>query len=228
MWQVLGVVVAVVGSRASVPPPARAEITSLPGWTDPLPSKMTNGWIDAGLPPSGVGTMYFHYWLVESERDPANDPLLLWYQGGPGASSLFGLLVELGPLMLNEESLAGPEYKRTGIPQLVRNPGSWSTQANLLVVDNPPPIGFSFCEPAGPTANGTSCGDWNDELTAAANHAFLVGWIKQFPEFADHEMFLSGESFQQCSLQVDHGHVYRDRIKEWRPLSELQSLGFAG
>jgi hypothetical protein len=58
MWQVLGVVVAVVGSRASVPPPARAEITSLPGWTDPLPSKMTNGWIDAGLPPSGVGTMY--------------------------------------------------------------------------------------------------------------------------------------------------------------------------
>eukprot|EP01046_Picozoa_sp_COSAG06_P099676 COSAG06_NODE_45791_length_352_cov_0.616601_2_plen_55_part_01 len=27
-----------------------------------------------------------HYWLVESEADPQHDPLLVWYQGGPGAS----------------------------------------------------------------------------------------------------------------------------------------------
>jgi hypothetical protein len=56
------------------------------------------------------------------------------YQGGPGASSLFGLLVELGPLMLNDQSLDNPEYKKTGIPQLVRNPASWSAKANLIVV----------------------------------------------------------------------------------------------
>jgi hypothetical protein len=58
----------------------------------------------------------------------------LRYQGGPGASSLFGLLVELGPLMLNDQSLDNPEYKKTGIPQLVRNPASWSAKANLIVV----------------------------------------------------------------------------------------------
>jgi hypothetical protein len=61
-------------------------------------------------------------------------------------------------------------------------------------VDNPPPIGFSFCEPAGPTANGTSCGDWNDELVAEANHKFLIGFLKQFPEYAKTPMYLSGES----------------------------------
>lgn len=96
--------------------------------------------------------------------------------------------------MLNEDSLEGPVYKQTGIPQLVRNPGTWSSKANLLVVDNPPPIGFSYCEPAGPTANGTSCGDWNDDLVAKANHKFLVAWMDEFKDFAGREMYLSGES----------------------------------
>eukprot|EP00035_Acanthoeca_spectabilis_P006526 m.125660 g.125660 ORF g.125660 m.125660 type:complete len:110 (-) comp13548_c0_seq2:1567-1896(-) len=73
----LCVIGAAAGSGALRTPPARAAINSLPGWEGPLPSKMYNGWIDAGLPPSGVGTMYFHYWFVESERDPATDPLLV-------------------------------------------------------------------------------------------------------------------------------------------------------
>ena len=39
-----------------------------------------SGYIDAGLPPSGKGKMYFHYFMVESESDPANDPVLIWYE----------------------------------------------------------------------------------------------------------------------------------------------------
>ncbi len=52
--------------------------------------------------------------------------------GGPGASSLFGLLVELGPLLLNEQSLNNAEFNRTGIPQLQANPNSWSKVAHVL------------------------------------------------------------------------------------------------
>jgi len=30
---------------------------------------------------SGQGEMYAHWLLVESENDPVNDPVVVWYQG---------------------------------------------------------------------------------------------------------------------------------------------------
>eukprot|EP00041_Stephanoeca_diplocostata_P019454 m.419853 g.419853 ORF g.419853 m.419853 type:complete len:463 (-) comp21310_c0_seq1:1157-2545(-) len=195
---------------ASVSPPTRAEIKTLPGWSGELPSRMSNGWIDAGTPPNGNGQMYFHYWFVESESNPATDPVVLWYNGGPGASSLFGLLVELGPLMLNSESLAGAVYNKTGVPQLIYNPYSWSKTANILIVDNPPPVGFSFCTPAGQTGSGTSCGPWNDELVAAANHEFLVGWMHAYPEFSRNQVFITGESYAGIYVPTIARSVLKD------------------
>lgn len=203
-------VAAAVAVSSNQNPTPRDEITSLPGWSGKLPSRMYNGWIDAGVPPNGVGTMFFHYWFVESEGDPSSDPILLWYNGGPGASSLFGLLVELGPLLLNDDSIASSEYHRSGIPQLQRNQFSWSQRANLLIVDNPPPVGFSFCFPAGPAGNGTSCGPWDDSSVAAANHAFLIGWQKQWPEFVGRDVFLSGESYAGIYVPMIADRVLKD------------------
>jgi cathepsin A (carboxypeptidase C) len=77
---------------------ADEEIINLPGWSPkPLPSKQYSGFVDS----NSEGTLKMHYWFIESEADPATAPLLLWFNGGPGASSLYGLLLELGPFMVS-------------------------------------------------------------------------------------------------------------------------------
>jgi len=175
--------------------PAQYEIKSLPGWTGALPSKMYSGFVNVGPPPAQPGTMHMHYWFVESESNPETDPLVLWYNGGPGASSLFGLLVELGPLLLNADSINNQKYNETKIPQLIKNPYSWSKHANILAVQNPPPVGFSYCDPIGPTGKGNSCGPWNDSAVATTNYKFLMGWFEDFPEFKKNDLYYTGESY---------------------------------
>jgi hypothetical protein len=157
--------------------------------------RVFNGFINSGTPPGFPnGTQWMHYWVVESERDPVNDPVLVWYNGGPGATSLFGMLVELGPLLLNVNSFSGSS-NFNGTPAFQRNPFAFSKVATVIALDNPPPVGFSYCDPIGPTGNGSSCGPWNDSSVTAANHAFLTEWINVFPEYADQPMYLMGESY---------------------------------
>jgi carboxypeptidase C (cathepsin A) len=57
------------------------EIVSLPGWEGKLPSRQYSGYLN-------VSSTKLHYWLVESEADPAAAATVLWFNGGPGCSSL--------------------------------------------------------------------------------------------------------------------------------------------
>jgi hypothetical protein len=50
-------------------------ILSLPGWNGNLPSNQYSGYLN-------VSTTHLHYYLVESENDPANDPTVFWFNGG--------------------------------------------------------------------------------------------------------------------------------------------------
>lgn len=46
---------------------------------------------------NGGGTHHLFYWAFESQNNPSTDPVILWMNGGPGASSVvYGLLNENG------------------------------------------------------------------------------------------------------------------------------------
>ena len=57
------------------------------------------------------------------------------------------------------------EYNKSKIPTLFRNPYTWTKFANILILNSPPPVGYSYCDPIGQTGNSSSCGSWNDEQT---------------------------------------------------------------
>ncbi|KAK2023101.1 serine carboxypeptidase [Colletotrichum zoysiae] len=73
------------------------------------------------------------FWFFEARKAPENAPLAIWLNGGPGASSIMGLLEENGPCFVNEDS------KTTRL-----NPWSWNNEVNLLYIDQPTQVGFSY------------------------------------------------------------------------------------
>ena len=73
--------------------PPGALVTRLPGFDGAqLPSKHYAGYVTVN---ETVGSRLYYY-LVESERDPARDPVVLWLNGGPGCSSFDGFVYEHG------------------------------------------------------------------------------------------------------------------------------------
>eukprot|EP01063_Lacrimia_lanifica_P011411 TRINITY_DN1819_c0_g2_i3.p2 TRINITY_DN1819_c0_g2~~TRINITY_DN1819_c0_g2_i3.p2 ORF type:complete len:498 (+),score=201.11 TRINITY_DN1819_c0_g2_i3:65-1558(+) len=173
-----------------------AALVDLPGRESPMLSKMHAGYVDAGVPPSGRGRMMFHYIAFESETDPANAPTVFWYNGGPGASSLFGTFQELGPFFLDADSERTEKYAETGIPTPRANPYSWTKRFNLIALDSPPPIGMSYCTEHGPAGDGYSCGNWTDEAVFKANHAAVTAVMhSEFPQWIKNDLYITGESY---------------------------------
>ncbi|KAK4991611.1 hypothetical protein LTR66_006493 [Elasticomyces elasticus] len=116
---------------------------------------------------------HLFYWFFESRNDPANDPVVLWLNGGPGCSSLTGLFMELGPSFVNKKR--GVDY----------NPSSWNSNASVIFLDQPVNVGYSY-----------SGGSVSNTVAAGKDvYALLALFFKQFPEYAKQSFHISGESY---------------------------------
>jgi len=168
-------------------------IEELPGWEGKLPSKWYSGFLPSGEKEGRK--LFHHYSLILSEGDPETDPLVLWTNGGPGAASIWGLMTELGPFYVSKASIE--QASEDGVPKLFRNRYSWSKHASILVLNGPPPVAYSFCDPPGLDGDGFQCGTepWNDTTTAQTNLNFLESFFEEFPEFQSHSFYLTGESY---------------------------------
>jgi len=149
-------------------------IKELPGLDGTLGTQYS-GYVD--LP----GGLHFHYMFTVSSGNPKTDPLVLWMNGGPGCSSMEGYLYELGPFHFTSESGA------IGNNTLTNNPNTWAQAANVIFLETPLGVGFSYSD----SGNYTT----NDNQTADLNLAFLQGWFKKFPEFQSNDFYVAGESY---------------------------------
>jgi len=56
-----------------------------------------------------------------------------------------------------------------------------------LIINSPPPIGYSYCEHngtnSGQTGDGGSCGTHNDTRTAKGSATYLENWAIAWPEY---------------------------------------------
>uniref|UniRef100_A0A2P2HX72 Carboxypeptidase n=1 Tax=Hirondellea gigas TaxID=1518452 RepID=A0A2P2HX72_9CRUS len=143
-------------------------ITDLPGLDHSTYYKQYSGYLDAG-----TGT-FLHYWFIESK--PSDAPLLLWLNGGPGCSSLDGLINELGPFHVKDDG-----------ETLYNNTASWNTFANIVYIESPACVGFSY--------NINNDCSASDDSTSQRNYNALQSFFAKFPAFRTSPFFVTGESY---------------------------------
>uniref|UniRef100_A0A7N0VIR1 Carboxypeptidase n=1 Tax=Kalanchoe fedtschenkoi TaxID=63787 RepID=A0A7N0VIR1_KALFE len=152
--------------------PQSARVQRLPGFNGSFPSEHYAGYID-------VGKKHLFYYFIQSERDPVKDPVVLWLNGGPGCSSFDGFVYEHGPFDF------GSGKK---LPKLYLNQYSWSKVSNIIYLDSPAGVGFSY-------SDNTNDYETSDLKTASDTHNFLIKWFQQYPDFRPNPFFVAGESY---------------------------------
>jgi carboxypeptidase C (cathepsin A) len=199
------------------------KVHSIPGWNMPLPSAWYSGYLDYELEGEQFHT---HYVLIEAEDDEEDiKPLIYWSNGGPGASSLFGLLTEVGPLLLSDESLKTDEFRATGIPSPLYNPSSWTKLGSILIIDQPAPVGFSYCNDDDTTnPDAQNCGDiaWTDELASLNSYTALQTFFAKNPCWKEKELYLTGESYGGIYIPTLARRIVNDAAT-----NDIQLKGFA-
>ncbi|KAF4719018.1 hypothetical protein FOZ63_000806 [Perkinsus olseni] len=128
--------------------PTALNISDLSDSRDSIQARMLTG--KRTLCPDGSGsqkfgyiqvspiTKYF-YAAIEADKDPASAPTFVYFEGGPGGSSVAAAL-----------QLNGPCIRDFVTRRLRLNLYSWTAQANGVWIDAPAPTGFSV----GPVTRG--------------------------------------------------------------------------
>ncbi|KAJ6539719.1 alpha/beta-hydrolase [Mycena capillaripes] len=111
------------------------------------------------------------FWFFEAEQNAENAPIILTIGGGPGTSGMLNPMAAQGPCIVVEN-------------RTVPNPNRWTEHFNLIALDHPIGVGFSY---------GTQV---NNSRTAAIDaYDFLQKFFHLFPELVGNPFILSGGSY---------------------------------
>ena len=153
----------------------------------------------------GSDSKKIHYMFLESQNDPANDPLVIWFTGGPGCSGLLALSEENGPTYFDEET-----------KELKINDYSWNKKANMIYFEQPAGVGFSI-------AGKESDYKQNDETSGDDNLKALLDWFTKFPEYKNHKFYISGESYGGVYIPFLATNILKYNLTTEKPI-DLQGI----
>lgn len=133
------------------------------------------------------------FWFFEARKDPENAPLSLWLQGGPGVPSITAALGENGPCSVDDDS-----------QNTTLNPWSWNNEVNMLYIDQPVQVGFSYDSLVNGSINqiispvNVTVEDFSTSGIPAANATFLLG------TFASQNPLSTANTTSNAALTVWH------------------------
>lgn len=144
---------------------------------------MYSGYVNISSAPD-----YLFYWFHSTKDSNPNAPLVIWTNGGPGCTSMEGATTENGPLSLFDikESCSSSATQCDYSEQLSMNPYGWNSHANVLYLDQPKNVGYSF---------GYGKETTSSKEAAADFVIFYNEWLKLFPEFIGRPLIIAGESY---------------------------------
>ncbi|EPQ51722.1 alpha/beta-hydrolase [Gloeophyllum trabeum ATCC 11539] len=120
--------------------------------------------------------------LTAAAGENSDVPWGIWLNGGPGSSSLIGLLIENGPIHIaNDYSAYANNY-------------SWDTLADYVWIDQPVGTGYSTVD----------YGAWvaDEDQMGVDFFGFLENLVKVFPSLATRPLYLTGESY--CGTYIPY------------------------
>ncbi|XP_019167208.1 PREDICTED: serine carboxypeptidase-like 45 [Ipomoea nil] len=150
-------------------------IDSLPGQPSDVDFNQYSGYI---VTHKFRGRALFYYFAEAQSEDKFSMPLTLWLGGGHDCSSAaIGMFYENGPFRPTEDG------------ELVKNQFSWNLASNMLYVDTPIGVAFSYSN------TSSDYKIWSDTMTARENLKFLRKWFIEFSEYRDLDFYIAGDSY---------------------------------
>ncbi|KAG1897584.1 Alpha/Beta hydrolase protein [Suillus fuscotomentosus] len=134
-------------------------------------------------------TRQLFFWFFPPGPDGSLDDLIFWTNGGPGCSSLEGLLQENGPFSWS-----------LGQAKPTVNEYSWTNLSSVLWVEQPVGTGFSQGVPNAQ----------NEEDVAAQLAGFLQQFLEVFAELKGKQLYLTGESYAGTYVPYLANYIYEN------------------
>ena len=191
------------------------QLPGMPGTPLPLPTELKSsaGFITVDRT---LDKNMFFWFFPAANKSIANvrdAPLVIWLQGGPGSSSMFGLLEIHGPISAEFDG-----QSNTGA--VVRDT-TWANNAHMLYIDNPVGAGYSYT----PDVNNIP----GDPYTAAADmYEFLQQFFAFYTEYVDCPFYAFGESYAGKFVPTIAMEIHNRNINPNRPNSYTINLAGFG